>query len=160
MLRAWFNSPPTGCRLTHCYRSIPGRAQRRKASACLEMSWYVMVGKEIWHLNGYTSPPTAAIRVSARRPPRSGFPLADRRDPSFHSPPPSQRTTLGTKPNEVYGTKNILILSARIWFGPSWLFGKVFCRSNTSKACFQICCNVVDLSIKRPSNTWLNRTVF
>ena len=102
------------------------------------------------HAPGFRSP-TVAIRVSARRPPRSGFPLADRRDPSFHSPPPSQRATLGTKPNEVYRTKNILILSARIWFGPSWLFGKIVCKSNTSNACFYICCNVVDLSIKRLS---------
>ena len=72
--------------LLYRYR-IPGRDYRcKKASTCFEMCWYVMVATEFWNLNGYTSPPTATLRVSARRPSRSGFPLADRRDPGFRSP--------------------------------------------------------------------------
>ena len=78
------------------YRISSG-AQRHKASTCVEMSWYFMVGTEIWHLNGYASPPTAAIWVSARRRPRFEFPFAERRNTGFRWPAAERKGSSGNQ---------------------------------------------------------------
>ena len=102
------------CTATGVQAAIIGVRRPLHALRCVGMLW-LLQSFEIWTAilrhrpsrsgfpladrrdPGFRSP-TVMLRVSARRPSRSGFPLADRRDPGFRSPTAAIRVSTRRRP--------------------------------------------------------------